>query len=175
MSKEQVVIALSLIALALQASAIATDYWSVRAQDSGINNITLNLHMGLWKFCADGGNGNSDLTGCKHLPPENDRFFPKNSLYAARVFAILGVILVFCAAGCSMYMKTSKQCQLMCLIAGGISSLIAMGIWAKEMLRLQVMGATELKFNPGYSFYLNLAGGAFALVAAAKLRASVSA
>ncbi len=149
---------LCVLVLALQVSAIATTYWSVKSQNS------LNLHLGLWKFCAEG--DKSDLSGCKHLPPDNNSSFPKNSLYAARVFAILGAALVFCALMCSMFVKLSKDCQTMCLIAGGLSSLIAMSIWAAEMLKISIDSSLEIKFNPGYSFYLNMVGGVCALITA---------
>jgi hypothetical protein len=45
----------------------------------------------------------------------------------------------------------------MLLAAGGVCSLIAMGIYA---------GGELQGGSPGYSFYLNLSGGVFALIAA---------
>lgn len=158
MNKQGIVYLLLVVAIALQVSAISTDHWSCKK--SGANS----MHVGLWKACMDIGKGSA----CAHIPPEDldmAKIFPKNSLYAVRAFAILGVLLVAFSLLCSSYLKGHKKCQAMCLVGGAICSIIANVIWAAELLKYGPKNA-EVKTDPGYSFYLNLSGGLVALLAA---------
>ncbi len=155
-NKQYTLYGLGILALALQITAISTESWSEKSADGQ------EAHFGLWKACDD--------KDCSHLPPseKDDSKFPKNSLYAVRAFAIMGVIFMFIGLSCMMYMKNNKRCQLMCFIASGISSLIAMAIWAGELKKIYANtgDVTKVDFDLGYSFYLNLVGGLIALATA---------
>lgn len=171
-NKQEMLYGLCMVALALQLTAVCTDHWSVKNIKMSDADAGADINMGLWKGCGEGWakyqgiSGDSDV--CLHLPIEGMKTFPKNALQAARVFAIMGIVLVFVALVCMMYMKNYKKCQLMCLLAGGLSSLIAMAIWSSEMLKIKIGdNSKSVKFNPGYSFYLNLVGGLAAMGAAA--------
>ena len=158
MNKQGIVYLLLVVAIALQVSAISTDHWSCH-KDTGIT-----MHIGLWKMCMDVPGG----TKCSHAPPEgvDAKGFPKNSLYAVRAFAILGVLLVAFSLVCAAYLKGNNKCQVMCLVGGAVCSIIANIIWAAELLKFGGSTNDAIKADPGYSFYLNLSGGLVALLAA---------
>jgi len=149
--------------LALQVAAVSTNDWTVMSQGGS------KMNYGLWKTCMKTG-GITSITAnvCIDLPPKAslDKNFKKNSLYAARVLAVLGPVLVAVAL-LNMYMKplaTKWNCAL--LLAGALASLVAMAVWAAEMMNPDKGGGGNPKGSPGYSFYLNLAGGVLGLVAA---------
>jgi hypothetical protein len=175
-NKNEMLYGLCMIALALQLSAISTGHWSVKSLDSYIPNLPkkdgVDVSMGLWKACgeiwAKEGKYSGNMDMCVHLPIDGVKTFPKNSLYAVRAFSIIGVLLIFMGMMCMMYGKGYKRCQLVFLVAGGLSAIIANSIWAAELLKIKPHdGSATIKFNPGYSFYLNLGGAVVALVAAA--------
>jgi len=174
-NKQEILYGLCIVALALQLTSVSTEHWSVcNSSCLKLPNISAggaDGAIGLWKACgevwgkAHGISGDVDV--CLHLPIDGLKSFPKNSLYAARAFSLMGIILIFMSLVCMMYMKNYKRCQLVCLIAGGLSALIANAIWAAELLKFKVNDSSpSIKFNPGYSFYLNMIGGLVALVAA---------
>lgn len=171
-NKQEMLYGLCMIVLALQVTAISTDHWSVKTINTGVKDVNIDGTFGLWKGCGELWGKSQGISGdidvCLHLPVEGMKSFPKNALYAARAFSIMGAIFIFAALVCMMYMKGYKRCQMVCLFVGGVSSLIAMAIWSAELLKVKVSdGASPIKFNPGYSFYLNLAGGIMGLMAAA--------
>lgn len=159
---------LCIATLALQLTAISTDHWSVKKK----NGSDPNLNIGLWKACGKDVDSsipkvNINESLCVHLPMDGWKSFPKNSLEAVRAFAILGSVLVFMSLMCMMYMKSYKRCQLVCLVAGGLCSLIAEGIWVAELTKLKPAdNKPAVKFDLGYSYYLNMGGGLLALVCA---------
>lgn len=148
-NKDMCVGLFSVAALGLQITSVSTDFWTVSD----------NLNWGLWKMCAKG-------MKCAHLPPPNDSKFPANSLRAAQAFALLGPILVALAVLCMWLYPERKDCQCALLALGGVASLIAMIIWLVDLLKISgSTGPMSQKGTPGYSFYLNLAGGVSALIA----------
>lgn len=175
-NKQEMLYGLCMVALAMQLTAVSTENWSVKSGDSYLPHLPkgdhLDIAFGLWKGCGEGWGKVSRISGnvdvCVHLPIEGVKTFPKNSLYAARAFAVIGSVLIFMAMTCMMYMKNHKRCQLVMLMAGGMASIIASIIWAAEMLKVKVDdNGPTIKFNPGYSFYLNMVGGLVGLLAAA--------
>lgn len=158
---------LGLVAVALQVTAVSTDYWSAVSNvpnPVGLAGSKMNMHWGLWKSCnVQVVNGQAGASACIHMPP-NTPTYKKNSLSAARVFAILGPLLVaFALSGSYLYpMKQKTMCSL--LVMGAVSSLIATAIWGSDLQNPTMSG--NLSGSPGYSFYLNLSGAVFALVAA---------
>jgi len=171
-NKQEMLYGLCMVAMALQLSAICTEHWgTASASSSGLpvpSGMSGETSMGLWKMCGDIWNKQQELDTCMHLPPDGTKTFPKNSLYAVRAFALMGVILVFLALTCMMYMKEYKKCQFVGLLAGGVASIIASVVWVAKMLKVKPDDESpDIKFSPGYSFYLNLGGGLVALVVAA--------
>ncbi len=168
-NKQEMLYGICMVALALQLTAVCTEHWGVKSvtPQSGSGFTSGDVSLGLWKSCADQWNKQEYDADCMHLPLEGVKSFPKNSLYAARAFAIMGVILIFMGLMCMMYGKNYKRCQLVCLLTGGISSIIANVVWIAEMGKVKLDDSQPaFKFNPGYSFYLNLAGGLAGLAAA---------
>jgi hypothetical protein len=171
-NKQEMLYGLCMVAMALQLTAICTEHWSVKSASGLPSGDSADLAMGLWKLCGEASgkvmNISGDVDACAHLPLDGVKTFPKNSLYAARAFALVGVIMVFSALMCMMYMKGYKRCQLVSLLAGGAASIIASIVWAAELLKVKFDDSQQgtIKFSPGYSFYLNLAGGLVALMAA---------
>jgi len=151
-SKKTYLNLLVIVALILQVVAIATNDWSVYSGASKMN-------WGLWKSCA----GN---THCLHLPPEGNKMFPKNSLEAARAFAILGSLSMAISLYYMNMYPTKKLMLSHLLLAGGICSVVAAIIWSAELLKWPGSTGKDVKASPGYSFYLNLSGGVLAVVAA---------
>jgi len=174
-NKQEILYGLCMVAVALQLSAICTENWSVDPQD--IAGVKLDASLGLWKACGDisVSDGTSvEAEACLHLPVNDWKSFPTNSLYAARAFSILGVMLVFMGLVSMMYMKGRKRFQLVCVLLGGLCSVVANIVWASDMFSVvspPMKGAQlkKLKMKPGYSFYLNLVGGLVSLVSAAYL------
>lgn len=154
-NKKYLLTLLALVTIVLQVVAISTEYWATY-KSPGMVVTRVEEHWGLWKQCITV-SGNEV---CRHTPPSDDKKFKKNSLEATRAFAIMGPLFVSMSV-LSMYMRPSAKkwhCALMLL--GAVCSLVAMTIFAAELLKLD-----ESKGTPGYSFYLNLAGGVMALVA----------
>jgi hypothetical protein len=188
-NKQEMLYGICMVALALQLTAISTEHWGLTSATSSelkivnavIQTLTkdkkdevdgLDLSIGLWKLCGEDwgklDKQSLDSEICAHLPIEGVKKFPKNSLNAIRVFSLMGVVLIFTSLMCMMYGKNYKRCQLVCLLAGGLCSVIANIIWASEMNKVVLMdGLPAIKFSPGYSFYLNLAGGLAGLAAGA--------
>lgn len=151
---------LALIALLLQLISVSTSRWSVRSQEAGPNGVSLDIYMGLWKICTDAGDDRVDMIGCKYLPPD-DPMFPTKSLHTVRTLVLVGILLTLCG------LVAKKR---ICLIAGGICSLLACVVWYNNLLQIRVMGPLEMKFNIGYSLVLNFIGGVLALLASRKSR-----
>lgn len=163
---------LCLVALLLQSLAVGSDYWSVKNQKLGNSqggDVSIGIHFGLWRMCADGGNSNEDINACKHIPMDGDSSFPKNSLYAVRVFGLLSVALLLIALIQSYYNSGSNKAQMLCLVGAGVCSLISMAIWAAEFNKIKVFGPDPTQFNMGVSFYINIIAGLVALVGAYQL------
>lgn len=170
-NKQEMLYGMCMIALALQLTSVSTDSWSVKKENLPLG-IKGDLSLGLWKACGSiwkkMSNTSIDADICVHLPPEGSRTFPKNSLHAVRVFAVAGIVLIFLGLMCMMYMKNYKRCPLAMLMLGGLCSIIANVIWATELLKFKPDESDPVvKFDPGYSFYLNLAGGLVGLMSAA--------
>ena len=168
--RNEILYGLCTVVLALQLTAVCTEHWGVKTLNIPFDNINADVSMGLWKACGESWGKIHDIRGetdiCLDLPIHGMKSFPKNSLYATRCFAIIGVILVFMA----LVYRNNKTFQLVCLVSGGLASLIAMIIWASELLKIKIGdNLPSVKFKPGYSFYLNLSGGVMALAAAATL------
>jgi len=176
MDKKMLLPGLCVVALALQISAISTEMWSKGTvpASSTVATAKVETNLGLWKLCGKLMiSGKPTEKDCFHLPQGDNKKFPKNSLYAVRAFAVTGAVLIFVALGCMLMQrhkgKEMRKCTLACLIAGGISSLIANVIWATELLHIKGGSGvvTEIKTKPNVSFYLNLVGGLVALGASA--------
>jgi hypothetical protein len=184
-SKQDIIYGMGLIILALQVTAISSPQWS-RHQDAdkmkSLNLSKFEMDLGLWKSCAtaagdlskvfsqDVVKGKAEVDVCLHLPPDDNKIFdkfPKNSLEAVRAFALMGPLFVFLGLMCMMYMKNWKRCPMVFLLLGGLFSLVANIIWVAEFRKLNVGSVSDVKFNPGYSFYLNMAGGVLGLLGAA--------
>jgi hypothetical protein len=164
----------AMISVALQTTAISTEYWgTLSASKAGIT-VPSQMHgeasMGLWKVCGEiwgnpSGVGKVDADVCLHLPPEGAKNFPKNSLYAARVFSLLGLSFVVLAILSMLTMPAKPLHHAVLFFLGGVCSLIANIVWAAELLHIKVSDSQDkLKFSPGFSFYLNL-GGSFTCLA----------
>jgi hypothetical protein len=186
-SKQDIIYGMGLIILALQVTAISSPQWSMckdEQKKKDLNLTKLENDVGLWKSClvatGDIGNLNKTLKGkaeldtCIHLPPDDNTIydkFPKNSLEAVRAFALMGPLFIFLGLMCMMYMKAWKRCPMVFLLLGGLFSLIANIIWFAEFRKLNIAldnkPSIEAKYSVGYSFYLNMAGGIFGLLAAA--------
>lgn len=162
----------AVLAMILIVSAVSTDYWSKKSLDTGVDGVKVNLHFGLWRVCADGGKDGAKIIDCKHLPPDDDPSFPKNSLYAARVFAILAAILSLCSIGC-LNGTVPKKWVLMCLVAAALCALIAISVWAAELMKMKVLDPQQpTKFDPSYSFYAMIVGAVILLVLAGQCYAN---
>ena len=162
---------LMVVIIALQVVAISTNDWSIASYNSASAvAMKLKANWGLWKECSGGVIGKVSGGSCSHLPPQGSSPFPKNSLEAARAFAVLGPCLVAIAMlGSYVYpMKQKNICML--LLAGAISSIIAMVIWSAELLKLKSglpsPAPSTIAGSPGYSFYLNLSAGVLGLIGA---------
>lgn len=174
-NKQEILYGLGMIALALQIGAISTDHWSVASASKLNASLPQGVHgdaaVGLWRACGEvwgkSGNQSADANVCIHLPIDGLKSFPKNSLYAARTFSILGVLMIFGALMCMMYMQKYTRCQLMMLIGGGISCLIGMAIWGAELKKIKYDDSKPaIKMDFGYSYFLAMAAGFVALIAA---------
>ncbi len=147
-NKQETLYGLGVIALVLQITSICTEEWSIS------NTSLFKRRMGLWRLCKS----ESGKTNCVHLPPNPTGKFPKNSLYASRIFSVLGV--VFVAVSLAMMWKMPKKMawHFWLLLLGGLYSILAMIIWAVEMLHVE-----GVKYKPGYSFHLQWIGGVIAV------------
>lgn len=147
-----------ILSLALQVVAISTNNWNSNMSGPG-TPVSAKPHMGLWKMCTP------SLDTCVHLPPHDDKLFPKNSLYAVRVFALLSVLFLL-ASLMSAYTYPGKKrycCNLM--IMSSICGVIACAVWGTELRSLFVTGTSnKLKGELGYSWYLMLVGSVAPLV-----------
>lgn len=189
MYEKQMVYVLAVIALMLQLTSVSTDYWSDKRAKS--RNIHIDAHLGLWKSCVtlrgqDNSNNRIELDLCEHIPPEQPTVFnefPKNTLYAARAFSLIGLLLIFGSLLCMMSRnenrkgKHSHYCEMLMLVVGGLCTLLAAGIWASEMFRIKVTAPSDnsqhtVKLSPGYSFYVNILGGLSAVGAGLVLLSS---
>lgn len=149
---------LALVALLLQLLAVSTNHWSVRSQQAPAGGISLDIYMGLWKICTDAGDDRADMIGCKYLPPDDPQF-PAKSLHTVRMLSLIALLLTLCGV-------VSKR--RLCLVAGGICSLLACLVWYNNLMQIRVMGPLEMKFDIGYSLLLNFIGGVMALMATRK-------
>lgn len=163
MSNNDFLYVVIMIALVLQLTAITTDYWGSKSAKKDIlpGKTHGEASMGLWRVCGEiwgkYDNEKYDLDFCVHLPPEGEKSFPKNSLYTVRIFALMAVVFLLFALLCLLTMKEKHTCYIIFFFLAGISSLIANIVWATELLSIKVSDSKEkLKFNPGFSFYLNL-------------------
>ena len=154
MNKKQLLSLVGVAIVVMMVVAIASNEWSVKKIPNGQGKAT----YGLWKACVAGTKVES-LNKCVDLPLDHPNF-PKDSLYAARVFAILGAILMACALFCLRWNR-GKNCQVMCLLLGGLSSIAAAAIWMKDFKNLN-----GVSYDQGYSFHLNWVAGAGAVLMA---------
>jgi len=148
LSKELVMYGTLGVLLVLQVVAMSTEYWSVKSGDGSAKT-----NMGLWKWCMSVPPQVPET--CSHLPVDGDKTFPKNSLYAVRSFAVLSSLLTVGALACVLMKK--MQYYGMLLAGAGICSLVACTIWSAELLKPN--DQVDLKYNVGYSFYINLVAG----------------
>jgi hypothetical protein len=143
---------LAMTAIFLQVSAISTNHWQTGKL---LGDIPYN--SGLWKKC-------SKKECDEHLPPDNkEKGYPKNSLEATRAFAILGPVLIVLGLSLMYLQNTNKKLQTVLLVCGALASLISIIIYSAELLKIK-LGNTEIHGSPGYSYYLNMAGGVMGLV-----------
>jgi hypothetical protein len=169
-NKKMYLLILGVLALGLVVAAISTDEWMAGSMSppSTVAGLKVKYNFGLWKGCNYAMlNGKKQKppagqSSCGHLPPSGDKKFPKNSLDACRAFAILSAVLI--AFGL-VALYTGHRYASWLLVGGGVSSLVAMAIWAGELLKINTGQGITYKGSPGYSFYLNLGGGVFALIA----------
>ena len=149
---------LGVVALGLNVTAVATEEWSVLSHSGGGKST-----VGLWKACDKGMTGGANT--CVDMPNNNDpnkTHFKKIALDVCRAFAIISLLLIL--IGLWLVVTGHKHACLF-LLGGGLSSLIAMGVWAGEMLKPYNNWGNKKAMSPGYSFYLNLAGGVLAVIA----------
>ena len=124
--------------------------------------------MGLWKMCDSGLVNGASAKVCKDMPNKEDpnkKHFKAIALDVSRGFAILAALLILIGMWL-VWVGHRNACML--LLGGGLASLVAMAVWAAEMLKpynnWKQMGGGKA-MAPGYSFYLNLAGGVLAMIA----------
>lgn len=161
-NKKLLLTLLALGALALQVTAVSTQYWATKSAGAAI--AVEKSHWGLWRECTYV-SGTNNLKECSHLPPSGNTKFKKNSLETTRAFAIMGPLFVFISLLFSFMYPLSHQLQCLFMLLGALSSVIAMIIFSSELLRPFENSAGK-PGSPGYSFYLNLAGGVTAFIAA---------
>jgi len=153
-NKKVLLLLLALSTITLQVVAISTPYWATQS----MSQLSEKSHWGLWKDCITLGGAKQ----CTHLPPSGNDKFKKNSLEATRAFAIMGPVLVF--LGMVLPIAKAHIWKCMLLLLGSLSSLIAMTIFATELLKPFEDQPSGMKGTPGYSFYLNMVGGVMGLV-----------
>ena len=151
--------------------AITTNSWSTKTLTIPGSTNNTDVSIGLWKTCGEISGNMQGISGdavvCTHVPVDGWKTFPKNSLYAVRVLSILGVVLIFLSVICNMYRSGSHFCHLGMLLFGGICAIVANIVWAAELLKVKLADSSPtITFKPGYSFYLNLVGGIFAIISA---------
>jgi hypothetical protein len=160
--------------LALQLIGIITTRWSSAvANDS---NSTQTFHMGLWKNCTDTQIGSDHNSITIHTPDESDVKFNKNSLYAVRAFAILGLLCLFLQGYVhylKLFGKSTTMVRKQLYIFGGIFSILASIIWMNEFTKIpEAGGGSQPKYidaSYGYSLYVTLFAGMLSLFSAYKL------
>lgn len=145
-----------LLSMALQITAVSTDEWSIKKL-GGNNSISI----GLWKECNKLAGGH---TTCNYLPILSDITFPRSSLYAVRIFAILAVLFNLTALQCSCDTPNDKVRLTRLLFASGLCGMIAMVVWAKDLAKID-----GVKYTLGYSFHLNWVGALVPLVSSLAL------
>ena len=164
--RREVFYVLLLIALVLQVVAISTDYWSVK-DGPKTGSAKIIDHVGLWKMCGTISNSAASGSVCEHLPPKDEKYFPKNSLYAVRIFSLLGTLLMLYSMGSLAYGEKYDRKQLISLLSGVGCVLLSVVIYSAEMFKIKDNDTSVTKFKPGYSFYLSivslLMGGSAAL------------
>lgn len=155
---------LGMIALAMQVGAVATDFWSVKKVKNGPANVKLN--MGLWKACAVGKDGDVSAKKCLHLPVTSDVEFPRNSLYAVRVFSILSCVILAMALSCMYTNRCGAKTMANLLILATLCALGGCLIWAIEFHKIKtnmnIRGTPDtptVNFNMGPSFFISLVAG----------------
>lgn len=159
MSKETLY-GLCLVSLALQTIAISTNAWSAKSAKTG--SVDGSLEVGLWKACGTATKDLFEVDGCVHLPPNKADWFPKNSLYAVRTLALLGIVSLFVALLLMMYKKNPVS-RMVLLMLSFLCNLVALIVWGAEFLKLGNK-SMKVKLNPGYSWYLELAGTLMSLI-----------
>lgn len=148
---------LGVLAVITQLLSILTSDWSVLSTPGSGDTVKMVISMGLWKKC------NSITNSCVSLPPSGDNKFPKNSLMAVRALTIMGMVAVLVGVICD-YMPNCEKHRALAFAIGGLLSVVGSIVWLAEFTNI---GGT--KYQPGYSFYLNLIGGLSALGAGAYL------
>jgi len=161
MQSKQILMGVTALALIMSVVGMATDKWGTEGSSGG-----LKANMGLWKQCVSGNLGSS----CIDLPPQNDSHFPRNSLYAVRVWVILGVVLLAASMWC-MTMAGSEyaNCGAWCLVLGGVSLLLGVILFSAELLKFKMgsSGTTQTTLKMGWSMGVVLGAGILALGAGA--------
>lgn len=164
-SKRMFLLVVALATMALQITAVSTEYWAVKDVYDG-KSVSAKVNWGLWKMCGDASVQGLNVDKCYDLPPKGDpKEFRKNSLEAARAFAVLGPVLVFLSIFFTHVHSLGGHWQGVLLLMGGLCSLIATVVFAAELRKPfgGAMGGKTAKY--GYSYFLSMAGGVMGVLA----------
>ena len=156
-NKSTIVYSMGLVAIVLELVAIIQPNW-MKQSSSGVAAYETNV--GLWKTCGKGGG----IDMCENIPIGQNKNFPKHSLEACRILAVLGIVLSFLGLLCVCLCRPeNKGVQMSLLILGGLCSIIASIVWSSELLKIKNEQGETNNFKPDYSLYLNLVGGVLSL------------
>lgn len=146
LSSKYICLTICFIVVALQLFTIISPHWSTQTMSNKIN-------MGLWSVCSP---------KCKSIT--TIKAFSKTDIYAVRIFAILGFLLVAIAIVCCMMNEhTDNKCHIILLGVGGLCSLAAGLIWNMKLTNISTGGGLQTNYKLGYAFYINIVVALIAL------------
>ena len=169
--------------LILSSLSVFTNTWSVTNTKFPDGSGSYEGDAGLWKACAKAtGPDGKDIP----IPPQNSvrdmypfsknytcvsadddgKGYKSNTLTAIRAFAIAGMVLLLLAVVLIVAAPEHKGYFMISLMIGGIFSIVAAILWTtdKDVNLNDDRKAAGITEHYGYSWYLGLISGIFALL-----------
>ena len=167
--------------LILSSLSVFTNTWSVKF--GTLDGVSIEGDYGLWKGCAQmkGPDGKviptSSQKGVRDMYPfsknytcvsadDDGKGYKSNTLTAVRAFAIAGMVLLLLAVVLIVAAPEHKGYFMISLMLGGLFSIVAAILWTtdKDVNLTDSDKASGVTEHYGYSWYLGLISGIFALL-----------
>jgi len=145
--KQNTILAIAGVLLAMQVAAVATNRWSMTYQGGSAVN-----YSGLWEKCVI---NPGDSVTCGHLPPAGaPSNYPERALWAIRALSLLSVLLFLVSTGLSA--KGKDKWSRYVLVSAGVSSILASLLWWNYFNKDSTLS---------YSYYMSMLSGVGAVLA----------